>query len=230
MQALYDKYPELRTVERHGRHRLGVRKAVLRHAPKHSIGAEIGVFTGLFADVLAEEIPSKCIYLVDPWAKLHGSHFPNWGSYTAQISLSTQAAKEAAIWRAETADSRCIVIEDFGAHWLQTHEKPFLGWAYLDANHSFQAVIEDLREIERCLLPNGTIMGDDMWLSDEGEISEVYLAVREFCKSANFDLVHADQHGQWAVRRTDYIDQLSSPQRREYTNAPPSSQQPNDKE
>lgn len=211
MRFLYEKYPELKRVEESGQHRLNVRKAVLRHAPRHAVGAEIGVLTGLFSDVLAEEIPSTCIYLVDPWSKLHGSHFPNWGRYTADVSLSTEAAKAAATWRADSADSRCVVVEDFCSDWLNRFKEPFLGWAYLDASHSYQAVFENLISIERCLLPDGTIMGDDMWIGPETGASDVYFAVRAFCRAAGFELVHADQFGQWAIKRTAAMDNRASP-------------------
>lgn len=211
MHKLYRKYPDLKLVERSGQHRLDVRKAVLKHAPRGSIGAEIGVYTGIFSDVLAEEIPSELIYLVDPWSKLHGSHFPNWGAYSANIALSTEAAKEAATWRAKSADSKCIVVEDFAASWLSQHREAFLGWVYLDAKHSYDAVLADLTEIERCLLPDGTIMGDDMWIPGKRGISPVYFAVRKFCQTAAFEVIHIDQHGQWAIRRTASIDKCAAP-------------------
>lgn len=189
---------------------------MLRHAPRNSVGAEIGVFTGMFSDVLASEIPSKRIYLIDPWSKLHGSHFPNWGRYTAQVALATAAAKEAAIWRAESADSECVVVEDFGINWLKGHNDAFLGWVYLDANHTFDAVLEDLHEIGRCLLPGGTIMGDDMWIHQDGKVSDVFFAVKAFCQTAGFDIIHMDQNGQWAIRRTDCIISHASQKQQTY--------------
>lgn len=209
LYELYKKYPELEIVEKRGHHRLNARKAVLKHAPQNSVGAEIGVFTGLFSDVLAEEIPSKLIYLIDPWSKKHGTHFPNWGRYSANISLSTEAAKEAAKWRAKTAHSKCVIIEDFSSNWLTQQASSSLGWVYLDAKHTYDAVIDDLTQINRCLLPEGTIMGDDMWVNEEKGISAVYFAVRAFCKLANFDIVHLDQHGQWAIKRAAHIDSFA---------------------
>lgn len=219
MQSLYSKYPELKMLEQNGDHRLEARKAVLRHAPKQAIGAEIGVFTGLFSDILAEEIPSQCIYLVDPWSKLHGTHFPNWGTYTAQVALSTHIAKEATLARAETADSKCVVVEDFGTDWLAKHENPFLSWVYLDANHSYASVMTDLNAISRCLLPDGVIMGDDMWVNANGKISDVYFAVRQFSKNAGFDLIHIDQYGQWAIKRAEAVDRQATPEQRKRMSA-----------
>lgn len=208
MHEIYQKYPDLKVVEKSGRHRLNARKAVLRHAPRNSIGAEIGVYTGMFADVLAEEIPSKTIYLVDPWSKLHGTHFPNWGQYSGNVSLSTEAAKAATQWRANSADSECVVVEEFGSIWLAQHKEPFLGWVYLDAKHTYEAVLEDLNGIDRCLLPDGTIMGDDMWVT-RTKASDTYFAVRTFCLASGYEIVHIDQHGQWAIKRTASIDRLA---------------------
>ena len=54
-------------------HRISDRRFLADMLPKGGIGAEIGVFTGLFSTVLLEIARPKKIYFVDPW----------WGELTA---------------------------------------------------------------------------------------------------------------------------------------------------
>lgn len=53
-------------------------------------------------------------------------------------------------------------------------------------------------------------MGDDMWIQQNGSASDVYFAVRAFCQAAGFDIIHIDHNGQWAIKRTDFIDENAS--------------------
>lgn len=215
MRRLYKKYPSLKLIEENGKHRLNVRKAVLKHAPLDGIGAEIGVFTGLFSEVLFEEIACKKLYLVDPWRKLHGESYPNWGSYTSYEHLPTVAAKEAAEVRAADALCECEVVEDFGSNWLSAFEYPFLDWVYLDAKHTYASVWFDLCTIMQCLLPHGVILGDDMWVHRDTRNSDVYFAVRDFCRTKGFDIIHLDHHGQWAIKRRCDIDRFGVPKQKD---------------
>jgi hypothetical protein len=78
--------------------------------PKGGIGAEIGVFTGLFSTVLLEIARPKKIYFVDPWWKAYGRNYPDWGRYTDYGRLSTKAAYEIAL-RRTASHSRGAVVD-----------------------------------------------------------------------------------------------------------------------
>ena len=80
-------------------HRISDRRFLADMLPKGGIGAEIGVFTGLFSTVLLEIARPKKIYFVDPWWQAYGPNYPNWGCYTDYGRLSTKAAYETALRR-----------------------------------------------------------------------------------------------------------------------------------
>ena len=151
IQKLYDESSELKFVERYGSHRIDVRRQVAKLAPKSGIGAEIGVFTGLYSEVLAEITQPKKLFMVDPWEKLHGDVYPNWGNYSANIELPTAVAKRAATVRADSMHCDCEVIDDFDTAWLSGKDKPFLDWAYLDASHKYEDTLEQLQEHSEAL-------------------------------------------------------------------------------
>ena len=201
MRPLYERHPTLELVETNGQHRLRVRKSGVRLAPKDGVGAEIGVFTGMFAEILAEVTRPRKIYLVDPWEKLHGASFPNWGSYTANQSLTTEAAKAATIYRAQALEPPCEVVTDYSDHWLAQFSQPFLDWVYLDAKHTYDYTMSTLRQLGERLKDGGVIMGDDCWVKAEHTYNATYRAVRDFVGDTDFVFIHLDQYGQWAITR-----------------------------
>lgn len=199
---IYKKYPDLELLEKQGQHRVFGRKGVLRLADKCGIGMEFGAFTGVFTEALVRATQPEKLFIVDPWSKLHGSHFPNWGAYTAGVSLPTSIAKEAVEFRASKLDVECHVIEEFGAVWLSQQQPEFLDWVYLDANHEFEQVYSDLVAIHRVLKQHGTIMGDDCWVKTIGHHSDVFWALREFCRDFGYEFLHIDAAAQWAITHT----------------------------
>src|SRR5690242_15725447 len=85
---------ELR-VDHHVRNRL----FLLSYIPPDSVGAELGVFTGLFSSALANQQKIAKITFVDPWWKAFGDHYPNWGPYTDYGRLNTRNAFQIASQR-----------------------------------------------------------------------------------------------------------------------------------
>lgn len=207
LDSLYGRYLALKDVELKGNHRLRVRRTVLELAPKFGIGAEIGVFTGMFSEVLAEITEPKTLYLVDPWAKLHGDLYPNWGAYTAYQCLPTRAAKEAAELRAQNMNVDCVVVEAFAADWLQDFREPFLDWVYLDASHKYHSVLNDLRLVSSRMRPGGVIMGDDCWVKSKKPDQGVAAALNDFLELSAYDIIHLDKHGQWAIKLSNDVSE-----------------------
>jgi hypothetical protein len=178
------------------------RREITSLIPKNSVGAEIGVFTGVFSEVLITKVRPKNLYLVDPWKKAHGTHFPKWGDYTAKGALETGAARKAAEKRALKRPGKVSVIEDYSTAWLSEQSQKYLDWVYLDATHRYEAVLEDLQAIEGPLKTDGIICGDDCWTDPGAAHFGVFRAVRDFCATHPFEIFRMDQNGQWAIRRT----------------------------
>jgi hypothetical protein len=204
MTKLYHNYPSLEKVERADIHRINGRRQIVSLIPKRAVGAEIGVFTGVFAEFLmAKTKPSK-LTLVDPWEKAHGKFFPKWGDYTAQGTLETEAARKAAELRAEKMPGKVSVVTEFSVNWLAEQAAGSLDWVYLDATHKFESVLEDLRAIEPVLADGGLILGDDCWTDPKAAHFGVFRAIREFCSERPFEIFRMDHHGQWAIRRRSH--------------------------
>ena len=178
------------------------RRFMLDLIPSDSVGAEIGVFTGLFSSILARDRRISKVTFVDPWWKAFGSHYPDWGIYTDYGRLSTQSAYEVARIRV----SRCglpnrFVEVAFSYDWLAAQPDGSLDWAYLDSTHDYEGTKRELQLLDRKISHTGLILGDDWYLDPDHIHYGVFLAVSEFVKSSNFELILCGHCSQWAIRR-----------------------------
>lgn len=203
-------YQEVAIAEFSGKHRIEQRKHLLRLIPKGGVGAEIGVFTGLFSEVLAEICQPKKIFLVDPWDKLHGSHYPNWGGYTNNVRVPTDGAKLAVKIRSKEMSCKSKIVCDYSGEFLGSLKKGSLDWVYLDANHEESSVMNDLNSIHNVIKDDGIISGDDCWISNDMRPNGVYLAISRFCSEKKYRIVHLDAFGQWAIVKHELITARTS--------------------
>ena len=56
IEALYDVHPELYSAEHEAEHRVERRLGILDLVQPGTVGAELGVFTGLFAEAILEKV------------------------------------------------------------------------------------------------------------------------------------------------------------------------------
>lgn len=167
-------------------------KFLERHVPKNTVGAEIGVFWAHFSERIMERFDPKLVYLVDPWDKLFGEFYPNWGDYTMGGTLSTANAKAAALDVAARYPGRVEVVVDYGAAFLAGLPDESLDWVYLDAEHTYEPVLADLKAIAPKLKPEGIIFGDDYYLNPQAKHKGVLRAVNEFAYKTGRKLVLED--------------------------------------
>ena len=185
-------------------HRVRARNFLLDFLPDRSVGAELGVFTGLFSATLARQAKLAKITFVDPWWLAYGEYFPSsWGSYTDYGRLSTKTAHALAVKRVEKSGlSNRHVEAAFSVEWLESQPDHSLDWVYLDSTHTYEDTLKELELLDRKVKPDGMITGDD-WYWDKTHVHYgVTRAVNEFVKISNFDMAVAGYQGQWVLRRS----------------------------
>jgi hypothetical protein len=189
-------------VELRLKHKVKSRLFLLDYILPDSIGAELGVFTGLFSSILAKEPKITQVTFVDPWWKAFGEHYPNWGSYTDYGRIKTRNAFEVASQRiAKPGLPNRIVEVDFSYNWLESLPDKSLDWVYLDSTHLYEGTKRELELLDRKIGNSGLIMGDD-WVVNRNEPHHgLFLAANEFLKSSNFEMVSCNDWGQWIMRR-----------------------------
>ena len=182
-------------------HRVCERQFLLELIPNNSVGAELGVFTGLFSSILARDRRIKKVTFVDPWWEAFGSRYPDWGAYTDYGRVNTRKAYETANIRIARAALPNRVVEiGYSYDWLAAQPDKCLDWVYLDSTHNYEGTKRELELLQYKISDTGIILGDD-WQIERSHIHHgVCLAVNEFVKTSNFELIMAGNRGQWALR------------------------------
>ncbi len=200
---LYHRHPSLERAEQSLSHHTAEQREVLELLQPDTVGAELGVFAGAFSRVILEAVRPRVLHLVDPWWAAFGETYPDWGDYTDHGKLTTRAAHEAAVLRSDAARERCEVqVHVAGSQqWLASLPDESLDWAYLDTTHTFEDTLAELTLLARTVRADGLILGDDYWIDPAGWHYGVLRAVHAFVRSHPYQLIRADRHGQYALRR-----------------------------
>lgn len=127
--------------------------------PRNSVGAEIGVARGDFSEVILAEAKPRKLHLVDCWTQ-------QFGDYELDPANVPQADHDAAlnavcarfeseirsgvvkVWRMFSIDAACMVPNR-------------LDWVYIDADHTYSSVLQDLYLWSPKVKKGGFIMGHD---------------------------------------------------------------------
>lgn len=151
------------------------RPTILSFLPKNAIGCEIGTWKGEFARRLHHELNPAKLYLVDPW-KFEPSYSDRWyGGSIAKDQHDMDKIYEDVLEMFKSAPSVCLhrgTVNTLG-DLLQEHREK-LDWVYVDGNHSYEFVLNDLKRVLKYMTPQGIICGDDL------QSSEVHRAVKDF--------------------------------------------------
>lgn len=179
------------------------RERFLRRLPRHSVGAEIGVFRGHFTRHLLTIVEPSQLHLIDGWWLLYGERYPDWGAYTEHGRLGTREAYEeveAIVARHDVRGAVTIHVEN-DLSCLERFAPGTFDWVYLDSSHEYEHTRAELRLLSPRMKTGGVICGDD-WVDDPAHPHHgVAKAVVEFCAGGDWSLTDRDACGQWMVRR-----------------------------
>lgn len=180
--------------------RLNARRWILNYIPIGGVGVEVGVFRGHFSALICAKARPRKLYLIDPWTKL-GATF-GWGKeYTNFDTLTTEAARSEATARvAQFPETEAVIIEDIYPTCAARISEP-LDFAYLDASHKYKPTLNELHHLKAQMSPDGVILGDDWAPDPQHQHHGVFLAVQEFSRETEWDIIAAGPGAQWALKR-----------------------------
>lgn len=141
-------------------------------------GAEVGVFDGYFSKILCESIPGLKLYSIDAWTVYKGYR-------DHKFEESMRKAEEKA--RAILAPYDCEIIKKFSMDAVKDFEDHSLDFVYIDGNHEYQYVKDDLREWTKKVRTGGIVAGDDYYMTKSGNFG-VIQAVHEFVDANRYQL------------------------------------------
>lgn len=164
---------------------------LIKMLPKHSIGAEIGVWTGKFTRQVLKIVQPTQYHLIDPWAFM--SQYPHrwYGGSRARSQPDMDEIFNTI--KQEFGPLPCISIHrTTSTKAAKCFANEYFDWVYIDGDHSFKIVKEDIRKYLPLVKPGGILCGDD-WCLDS-----VRRAVMELLR-ADYK-VHNQSH-QWWIKK-----------------------------
>lgn len=138
--------------------------AALLHELDFKRGVEVGVDRGYYSEVLAKANPQMTIYGVDPWESLEISRI-NSPKRRTDNHLS-QARCDQYYRRAKKRLSPCPnyeIIKDYSCDAVERFADNSLDFVYIDANHDYTFVIDDIAMWSKKIKPGGIVSGHDYY-------------------------------------------------------------------
>ena len=114
-------------------------------------GAEIGVANGDYSDAICQENPNVKLFCIDSWIKYEGYN----DKAPDNFEESERMAKE------KLAKYNCIFIKKFSMDAIKDFDDESLDFVYIDANHNFKYILEDITEWSKKVRKGGIVAGHD---------------------------------------------------------------------
>lgn len=116
------------------------------------VGVEIGVERAVFSKTICRKNPETKLYAVDPWKAYKG-----YRDHVSQEKLDAfyEEAKE------RMKDFNCVIIRKFSSQAVQNFEDESLDFVYIDANHDYDHVMEDMQLWYKKVKRGGMLCGHD---------------------------------------------------------------------
>lgn len=150
-------------------------------------GAEIGVLKGLYSKWLCAKNKKLKLYCVDAWT-----------SYKEYCEDEDQKMMDSCFKKAQErlVKFNCVFIRKFSMDAVEDFKDNSLDFVYIDANHAFQYVVNDIAEWSKKVRLGGIVAGDDY--SDC--LFEVKTAVDAWMKANRIKpwfITKEDRHTSW---------------------------------
>ena len=181
---------------------------MLESLPKNSVIAELGVFKGEFSKIIYDICQPSKLYLVDLFSGNCGS-----GDKDGQNFQFAQLEDEMINIQDYFKDKNVDVIKSTTIDFFLSIKDESLDMVYIDADHSYQAVMIDLLFSYKKVKTNGLICGHDYihqtniaaddfsevglegLISGYHYIHQAKIAVDDFCRSLGLEIEILTQDG-----------------------------------
>jgi len=157
--------------------------------PKYGVGAEVGSWKGDFSAQLLRRAQPRRLYLIDPWEYREDPQYAHamFGDRTpgGQQRMDTIHEGVCRRFESEIAAGRVVVARARSTDAAAGLES--LDWVYIDGDHTYDGVRDDLDAFYPLVKPGGVIAGDDYGMVGWWE-DGVKRAVDEFVAARGCEL------------------------------------------
>jgi hypothetical protein len=119
----------------------------------YTVGVEVGIYKGEFTEKLCKE--DFKIYAVDPWMSYGEYGLKHKGFQERQNTLYKQTRKKLKTYK------NCVILRKTSMGAVENFKDESLDFVYIDGNHEFKYVSEDIWEWSKKIRKGGVISGHD---------------------------------------------------------------------
>ena len=148
-------------------------------------GAEIGVLMARYSEILFQNIPGLKLYCIDSW-KYIPSH---------------RAVAEAA--KATLDNYNSVVIHKASMEAVREFDDESLDFVYIDANHRYNSVKNDITEWTKKVRKGGIVAGDDYFYLPNSKYGVVE-AVDDYVKLHGYDLHSTEWDHEYPIKEDQF--------------------------
>jgi hypothetical protein len=133
--------------------------------PKNSVGAEIGVHHGHFSQQMLEIVAPRELHLIDPWKHESSPTYKEalYGGRArgGQNEMDERYFEVCARFARDVRKTRVRIHRGTSAEVLHQFPDGYFDWVYIDGNHLYEYVKQDLELAAVKTRARGFITGDD---------------------------------------------------------------------
>ncbi len=133
------------------------REGLLSHLEKNKTFTEIGVAVGAFSQEILERCAPSTLTLIDSW---YYQEDPNYPPDMSNVE-NTEHEKRYQLVREKFAADNIRILRKTSFDAADDFETESLDFIYIDAMHTYEAVLNDLKRWWPKLKPDGLLMGHD---------------------------------------------------------------------
>lgn len=179
----------------------------------HKYGCEIGIYKGVTTKYLLENIPTiERYYAVDPWRK-YTMYNKKRFKWTTKGNKKTWVDVMHLFFKNTFPHSnRICLLRTFSVDAVKFFDDEYFDWVYIDANHFYPYIKENLELWTPKVKFGGLITGHD-YGNPKGKHRGwgIEKAVDEFVEKNNLNLNIEDNYVYWFVRnKNEYIGDRST--------------------
>jgi hypothetical protein len=161
--------------------------------PKGGTVAEIGVFNGELSKAILEICKPIKLYLIDSWGPMETKKFDFDPAYQTMNEADITYQNLLNKFKKEIKSGQVEVIRSLSSIAAKTFPDNFFDWVYIDADHTYEGALIDLKSYNTKVKENGFILGHD-YTNQSIALSwsfGVIEAVNEFIKENNYQFLIA---------------------------------------
>ena len=176
---------------------------VLDLLPVGSVGCEIGVWKGDFSARILEAVRPAELHLVDPWKfeqdEAYAAAYYGGKDAKSQNDMDRLFEQVKRRFRRQVSERRVQIHRASSTAASCSFQNDYFDWVYIDGNHRYEFVKQDIESYYPKVKAGGLIAGDDYseggWWGDG-----VLRAVDEFIESGRCQVVEL-AHAQYVLRK-----------------------------